>query len=163
MFLALVLLIKPYCVSATYEGLTRFQEGHYSLASDSDVIMAYMHAIPPRYEQYDTLPLFTYADVLLSLAECDNALGDIEEACNYIKKVAEAKQTFNDVYVIDDIPECISLIRRVSMPDVIGRFAFLKRTGLAKSELNLEDYQLLFPIPTYEIRMNPNLTQNPGY
>lgn len=139
------------------------ETGHYSLASDSDVIMAYMHAIPPRYEQYDTLPLFTYADVLLSLAECDNALGDIEEACNYIKKVAEAKQTFNDVYVIDDIPECISLIRRVSLPDVIGRFAFLKRTGLAKSELNLEDYQLLFPIPTYEIRMNPNLTQNPGY
>ncbi|MBO7050814.1 MAG: RagB/SusD family nutrient uptake outer membrane protein [Bacteroidaceae bacterium] len=49
------------------------------------------------------------------------------------------------------------------MPEVIGRFSFLKRTGLAKSELGFEDYQLLLPIPSNEIQKNPNLTQNPGY
>ena len=49
------------------------------------------------------------------------------------------------------------------MSTTIGRFAFLKRTGLAKKELNLQDYQLLFPIPANEIMYSSTMTQNPGY
>ena len=44
-----------------------------------------------------------------------------------------------------------------------GYFAFLKRNGIAKSELGLKDYQLLLPIPINEINANPSMVQNPGY
>ena len=136
---------------------------HYSLASDSDIVMGIMHSIPPRYEQYITIPLFTYSDVLLSLAECDNNLGDTTSAWDNARKVAENFKTFENETAPDGLLDYISAIRRISMPNVVGRFAFLKRVGLAKSELGLEDYQLLFPIPAIEIQKNPNLTQNPGY
>ncbi|MDQ8054320.1 MAG: RagB/SusD family nutrient uptake outer membrane protein [Pedobacter sp.] len=39
----------------------------------------------------------------------------------------------------------------------------LIRTGRAKSVLGILDYQLLLPIPNTELRVNTNLTQNPGY
>ena len=42
-------------------------------------------------------------------------------------------------------------------------FAFLKRTGLAKDICNIEDYQLLFPIPENEVLLNSSVKQNPGY
>ena len=42
-------------------------------------------------------------------------------------------------------------------------FAFLKRTGLAKDVCNIENYQLLFPIPQAELNSNKKITQNPGY
>ena len=42
-------------------------------------------------------------------------------------------------------------------------FAFLKRTGLAKDICNIEEYQLLLPIPRVEVQQNPFMTQNPGY
>ena len=41
-------------------------------------------------------------------------------------------------------------------------FAFLKRTDLAKEVCDIEDYQLLFPIPSSEVDLNPNIKQNPG-
>ena len=133
---------------------------HYSLASDSDVIMAYIYGERPHTIEY---PISTYADVLLSLAECDFHLGNNSVAWNNAKAVADTKETFVGKTAPDELLEYISAIRKISMPNVIGRFAFLKRTGLAKSELKLEDYQLLFPIPSSDIKRNPNLTQNPGY
>lgn len=136
---------------------------HYSLASDSDIVMGIIHSIPPYYEQSITIPLFTYSDVLLSLAECDFYLGNTTTAWEDARKVADNFKTFENETAPDGLLEYISAIRKISMPNVVGRFAFLKRTGLAKSELGLEDYQLLFPIPAIEIQKNPNLTQNPGY
>lgn len=44
-----------------------------------------------------------------------------------------------------------------------GYFAFLKRNGLAKSELGLKDYQLLLPIPQNAINSNYRMVQTPGY
>jgi starch-binding outer membrane protein, SusD/RagB family len=39
----------------------------------------------------------------------------------------------------------------------------LVRTGKAISTLGILPYQLLLPIPGYELRLNPNLKPNPGY
>lgn len=129
---------------------------HYDLL-DNDRIMAYI-TDDGRY-----FNLFTYSDLILSLAECEYFLGNTDSAWKQVNDVVEAKKEYGWNYSpSEDILKYISTIRR-SMPRTIGGFAFLKRTGLAKSELNLEDYQLLFPIPINEIRMNPNLTQNPGY
>ncbi len=39
----------------------------------------------------------------------------------------------------------------------------LVRTGKAKEQLGIMDYQLLLPIPGKELQVNKNLTPNPGY
>lgn len=102
----------------------------------------------------------TYADVLLSLAECESKLGNDSKAKEYLNQVTTAKGM--ETTATDVIP-AISEVRSKIQIDFGGYFAFLKRTGLAKSKLGLEDYQLLFPIPQNEIYNNPYMTQNPGY
>lgn len=102
----------------------------------------------------------TYADVLLSLAECESMLGNDSKAKEYLNQVTTAKGM--ETTATDVIP-AISEVRSKIQIDFGGYFAFLKRTGLAKSKLGLEDYQLLFPIPQNEIYNNPYMTQNPGY
>ena len=104
-------------------------------------------------------PILTYTDVLLSLAECEAHLGNEAAALNYLKMVTRAKGIAETSDVITGIKEA----RKIALTDQVGYFAFLKRNGLAKSELKLEDYQLLFPIPQREIDINPGMTQNPGY
>ena len=104
-------------------------------------------------------PILTYTDVLLSLAECEAHLGNDAAALNYLKMVTRAKGIAETSDVITGIKEA----RKIALTDQVGYFAFLKRNGLAKSELKLEDYQLLFPIPQREIDINPGMTQNPGY
>jgi starch-binding outer membrane protein, SusD/RagB family len=53
--------------------------------------------------------------------------------------------------------------RRVEFALEPFRWFDLARTGRAVPVLNVPAYALLFPIPTTEITLNPNLTQNPGY
>jgi hypothetical protein len=102
----------------------------------------------------------TYTDVLLSLAECESKLGNDSKANEYLNQV---KTTKGIGTTSADIIAAISEVRSKIQIDFGGYFAFLKRTGLAKSTLGLEDYQLLFPIPQDEIYRNPSMTQNPGY
>lgn len=68
--------------------------------------------------------------------------------------------------------EAIAQERRIELFDEWGhRWLDLKRTGKAPgllSQLPLKkpwtgDYQLLYPIPPYEIKTNPKLIPNPGY
>ena len=102
----------------------------------------------------------TYADVLLSLAECESKLGNDTKANEYLSQVKSAKGIET---TSTDVLQAISEVRSKIQIDFGGYFAFLKRTGLAKSTLGLEEYQLLFPIPQSELDMNPAMTQNPGY
>lgn len=132
------------------------ETGHYDLM-DNDRIMTYI------VDERSYINLFTYSDVILSLAECDYYLGNTNAAWDYANNVADVRNEYGcNLTPGDDLLKYISAIR-YSMPTTLGKFPFLKRTGLAKTQLNLEDYQLLFPIPSYEIQKNPNLTQNPGY
>lgn len=165
---ARILLADIYMYRGNYSKAKPYLEkvvsnGYYNLNS-SDVIMAYRDSNMAKASVSDGyIPLFTLSDVLLSLAECDYKLGNSSAAWQNAKKVADAKQTFSMSTAPEDLLEYISQIRKISMSTVIGRFAFLKRTGLAKRELFLEDYQLLFPIPANEILYSPSMTQNPGY
>lgn len=102
----------------------------------------------------------TYADVLLSLAECESKLGNDTKAKEYLNQVKSAKSVET---TSSDVIPAISEVRSKIQIDFGGYFAFLKRTGLAMSTLGLEEYQLLFPIPQSEINTNPAMTQNPGY
>lgn len=102
----------------------------------------------------------TYADVLLSLAECESKLGNDTKANEYLSQVKSAKGIET---TSSDVIPAISEVRSKIQIDFGGYFAFLKRTGLAQSTLGIEEYQLLFPIPQDELNMNPAMTQNPGY
>lgn len=165
---ARILLADIYMYQGNYSKAKPYLEkvvsnGYYNLNS-SDVIMAYKAQYMTRASSSnDYVPLFTLSDVILSLAECDYMLGNSPAAWQNAKKVANVKQTFSNTNAPEDLLEYISQVRKVSMSTTIGRFAFLKRTGLAKKELGLQDYQLLFPIPANEIKYSSNMTQNPGY
>ena len=102
----------------------------------------------------------TYADVLLSLAECESKLGNNTKANEYLNQVKSAKGIET---TSTDVLPAISEVRSKIQIDFGGYFAFLKRTGLAQSTLGLEEYQLLFPIPQSELYSNSSMTQNPGY
>ena len=132
------------------------ETGHYDLM-DNDRIMTYI------VDERSYINLFTYSDVILSLAECDYYLGNTNAAWDYANNVADVRNEYGcNLKPGEDILKFINAIR-YSMPTTLGRFPFLKRTGIANTELNIEDYQLLFPIPSIEIKKNPNLIQNPGY
>jgi hypothetical protein len=53
--------------------------------------------------------------------------------------------------------------RRVEFALEPFRWFDLARTGRALTVLNVPSYELLFPIPSTEIALDPNLQQNPGY
>ena len=132
------------------------ETGHYDLM-DNDRIMTYI------VDERSYINLFTYSDVILSLAECDYYLGNTNAAWDYANNVADVRNEYGcNLKPGEDILKFINAIR-YSMPTTLGRFPFLKRTGIANTELNIEDYQLLFPIPSIEIKKNPTLIQNPGY
>ena len=104
-------------------------------------------------------PYITLSDVHLSLAECFYKLKDKTNAELHVEKVINIKKLSineNDILMkIKDVREQILLYSGTY-------FAFLKRTGLAKDVCGIEDYQLLFPIPSSEIIL-AGRKQNPGY
>ena len=148
-----------YSLSATQNGLG---------ANDAEIIWSMPIANPGGgttraaaidYDANYTI-IKTYSDVLLSLAECESKLGKDTKANEYLSQVKSAKGIET---TSTDVLQAISEVRSKIQIDFGGYFAFLKRTGLAKTTLGLEDYQLLFPIPQDEIYRNPAMTQNPGY
>lgn len=97
---------------------------------------------------------------MLKLAECEYHIGNTQKANEYVNSVAAAKSVeLNSENTIENIKS----LRNKILSGMGGYFAFLKRNGLAISELGLKDYQLLLPIPWEALNMNYNLCQNPGY
>ena len=102
----------------------------------------------------------TYTDVLLLKAECDYMTGNSSSAKQLTDYIVSTKGI--DVSETN-IAKVIATLRKKLYEQTNGYFAYLKRSGLAKEIVGLEDYQLLLPIPSNEIMLNPYITQNPGY
>lgn len=134
------------------------------IAESTEVIFAFKYDAGTRASvtimEPGVMPYITLSDVYLSLAECHYKLGDSSMAEQHIKKILDVKKlTTSETEVlmkIKDVREQILLYSGTY-------FAFLKRTGLAKEVCDIEDYQLLFPIPSNELYTNNKMTQNPGY
>ncbi len=134
------------------------------VTQSTEVILAFQYDAGTRASvtivEPGVMPYITLSEVFLSLAECHYKLGDTNAAEQCIVKILNAKNMSSsdtDVLMrIKDIREQLLLYNGTY-------FAFLKRTGLAKDVCNIEDYQLLFPIPSNELYSNPKMTQNPGY
>ena len=129
-------------------------------ANSNELIIAYPKTVSTRASDSSVVPAETYTDVMLKLAECEYHLGNIQKANEYVNNVATAKLVeLSNESTIDNI----KFLRNKILSGMGGYFAFLKRNGIAKSELGLKDYQLLLPIPINEINANPSMVQNPGY
>ena len=153
-----------YTLDASKNFMTSTSTDDIDVTESTEVIFALQYDAGTRASvtimEPGVMPYITLSDVYLSLAECHYELGDSNTAEQNIKKILDAKNistTETDVLMkIKDVREQILLYSGTY-------FAFLKRTGLAKTICNIEDYQLLFPIPSNELYSNSQMTQNPGY
>ncbi len=113
--------------------------------------------------------IIRYADVLLtyaeSLMEIQGGVTSDSEALFYFNLVRE-RAGLAPLLMIDK--ETVLHERRVEFAFENQRWFDLIRTGEAIEKLtfhgkNIQQHNLLFPIPSTELETNPNLTQNPGY
>lgn len=122
-------------------------------------------------------PVLRYADILLMLAEALNEQGYEAdgEAFGLINQVRTraglAAYTPAELPSQDAFRNALLLERRLELPLENHRWYDLLRTGRAKTEMaaigiNIQDRDLLFPIPNSQVLIYNNPTgfpQNPGY
>jgi tetratricopeptide (TPR) repeat protein len=136
------------------------------------------------------LIVLRYADVLLMCAEAKAGLDELLEALPFISEVRTRAGLTTDSSIADT-KESMNLAieheRRIEFFSEGHRWFDLLRTGRVQTVMNahfanganypaeetgysgtttsiIEDYELLFPIPRYEVQLNPDkLKQNPGY
>ncbi|MBE9585424.1 RagB/SusD family nutrient uptake outer membrane protein [Mucilaginibacter sp. JRF] len=120
--------------------------------------------------------LLRFGEVLLSKAECQIRTGDVAGGLATLKLVRDrafggsAPATFiSEGKTITDPLQMIYHEYRHELSGEYSTFYNLRRAGVATSFIQ-EVYNItiptgreLYPIPQYEIGLNPNLTQNPGY
>ena len=105
------------------------------------------------------IALQTITDAYLSLAECYFKDDKSSIAENLVNQVASTKNIAVSGNVLNKIKELRSQVLLYST----GYFPYMKRTALAMEAFEVEDWQLLWPIPASEINFNTNISQNDGY
>ena len=126
------------------------------------------------------IPVIRYADVLLIFAEAENMSkgGPTQEAVDAINEVIDRA---NDYQPNPDYPLLTTSMTKEAFDkaviherslelcfeydrwhDII-RKRILKEVTREENLANFSEDDYLFPIPESEIRLNPNMTQNPGY
>lgn len=125
-----------------------------------------------------------YADIDLMYAEVQNELGTPSNAYPYLSAVRErAGLTTSNQLENDQVAmrAAIDQERRVELACEGHRWFDLLRTGKVREVMNahfnsglsddeigngnsVEEYELLFPVPRYQVNLNPGkIKQNPGY
>ena len=116
------------------------------------------------------------ADILLLRAEAYNAKSDIANAATMVNKVRTRVGLAPTTAANQgDMALAIEKERRLELAFEGQRWYDLARTGRAKAVMNaqkdaggnilynVQDYQLLYPVPQTQLDLNPLLTQNEGY
>jgi len=119
-------------------------------------------------------PLMRYAEVVLTYAEAYNEVhqpvngNEAYKAVNLIRKRSGLPDLANLTQA--QLRDSILNERRLELCFEGQRWFDLVRTGrlvstmLAKGSANVKDFHVLFPVPQFEIDLNPNLKpQNTGY
>jgi hypothetical protein len=128
---------------------------------------------PPGFDGPINPKVFRYADVILMHAEAAFYLSREDEARAALNTI-RARARKGNSSILPDVsasgPELLEAIwheRRVELALESQRYFDLLRTGRAAEALQergfIEGKHELLPIPSEEIALNPNLTQNPGY
>ena len=134
--------------------------GYYNIEETISYTNENKELIWALQDDMEIVPVCVYSDVILSLAECEYMVGNEDRAKYYLDFLCNKKGI---VVTNVDVLQSIKEARYKCLANLNGYFAFLKRTGLAQQKLNLNEYQLLLPIPQNEINYNPSLKQNCGY
>jgi hypothetical protein len=143
----------------------------------------YAHAV---FNQTNTnFPIYRYAETLLMQAEAANEQGKVADAQNFLNQVRKRAGLDNSPAKDQaTLRAAILNERRIELAFENKRWIDLVRTGnairvmnaygaklkansayfyLTPASYNLDENDLLFPIPFLEIQVNPDLAQNPGY
>jgi hypothetical protein len=139
--------------------------------------------LPESYQtELENTARFTHKAGLMIKAEIELTLGKRSDAMATLNQI----QGENDIFsFVDEIQNLFPIYTSthqhlfmkeaegetegmetewLSQPDnTYGCWAALKRLGKAQEVTGCETYELLMPIPSSELHLNPNLTQNPGY
>lgn len=107
------------------------------------------------------IPCLDYREVVLTAAECLYHTGKTAKAKEYVDLMSKKKSISVDG---SDLLKSIATLRyKLQLPNYL---TFIRRNDLGTSFMGLnanKTYQLLWPIPSSECNLNPNMTQNPGY
>ncbi len=107
------------------------------------------------------IPCLDYREVVLTAAECLYHTGKTAKAKEYVDLISKKKSISVDG---SDLLKSIATLRyKLQLPNYL---TFIRRNDLGTSFMGLnanKTYQLLWPIPSSECNLNPNMTQNPGY
>jgi hypothetical protein len=121
----------------------------------------------------NNFPLMRYAEVVLTFAEAYNEVNAPTNgnpaylAVNSIRQRARLPLLEN--LTQSALRDAILQERRLELAFEGSRWFDLVRTGKlvstlsAKGTVNIKEFHTLFPIPQFQIGINPQLTQNPGY
>ena len=148
-------------------------------------VIKYSSTHATRYETGNNFPVIRYADVLLMLAECLNetaysASGQAATLLNQVRSRAGLQPATN-LNSQANFRKAIAHERQVELEFEDHRWFDLLRTGKAKevmaahglrekqlkpetvSSSSYATIKLLYPIPSYQIQINPKLKQNDEY
>ncbi|WP_159523521.1 RagB/SusD family nutrient uptake outer membrane protein [Sunxiuqinia indica] len=156
-------------------------------------VKKYVHGASIAPNTNDDWPVYRYAEVLLMLAEAHNEQDEPGDALTYLNMVHAHSRTGLAPLTITDkaqLREAILRERQIELAFENKRWLDLVRTDNAievmnaqgaKIKANPQEYyypagispisetynvtekRLIFPIPEREIRLNPDMEQNPGY
>lgn len=168
------------------ENYTNVITGELITTAPCAYINKYMNAVTTEYDGEADWPVIRVADVLLLLAEALNeTYGPTADAFKYLNMVRTRagldSKSSADYPLRYDLREAIREERRIELAFENQRFFDLLRWGIGaevisahfESEVfyagyetivsDLEDWQLLLPIPTAVLNTNPSVAQNVGY
>lgn len=172
---ARVLLAYIYCNQKKWDAALPLLEkvisnGYYSLIAtnkvefknDSECIFGFIKQT--RAVDNDgkaCIPCLDYKEVVLTAAECLYHTGKTAKAKEYVDLISKKKRISVDG---SDLLKSIATLRyKLQLPNYL---TFIRRNDLGTSFMGLnanKTYQLLWPIPSSECNLNPNMPQNPGY
>lgn len=149
------------------------KDKHYELDASRTVAMSknsreMIYALPANNYGFNThlepddyfMPVVTYTEVLLSMAECAYQLNDDNVANDCLSQVLKAKS----IKASEDFMTSLHKAWTSELKGTGTYFAFLKRNELAEKQLNMKSpYYLILPIPAREVALCPTISQNPGY
>ena len=142
---------------------------------------------PGGFDSPDNIELIRYADIILLAAEANNQLGNIAAATTQLNQIRTRAGVANTTATTKDaLALAILNERRLELVNEGTRWHDLLRAN-ANGTINIitlmnsqhdsngnllkygpngagvDQHLLIFPMPTNELQLNPNLTQNPGY
>ncbi len=144
-----------------------------SLVSRDDILYVFKWREGAAFNSSDYSIVLRYADVLLMRAEALNLNGSTGEAITLLNQIRD-RAGLSD-YMGSTNPSAVDQAilneRRLELMFEGQRWFDIKRKGFETARqalqtakgIDIQSFQLLFPIPQVEIDINERLEQNPGY